>query len=163
MIIESTLTREEFVRHSLTRHFSRPSFYFYAFVFAALTTYTFITPGARQTLYLAAVLPVLAYSLGGVIAALRRSRDKNMPLYLPIRYEFGPEGVEVSSRLGRTVVNWADIRNWRKVVGVYELAIGNGQLLLISQQAVAPRQVAPFEELLDQRIYPKPKQGRTNE
>jgi hypothetical protein len=163
MIIESTLTREEFVRHSLTRHFSRPSFYFYAFVFAALTTYTFITPGARQTLYLAAVLPVLAYSFGGVIAALRRSRDKNMPLYLPIRYEFGPEGVEVSSRLGRTVVNWADIRNWRKVVGVYELSVGNGQLLLISQQAVAPRQVAPFEELLDQRIYPKPKQGRTNE
>lgn len=162
MIIESTLTRQEFVRHSLTRHFSRPSFYFYAFIFAALSTYTFITPGARQTLYVAAVLPVLAYSFGGVIAALRRSRDKNLPLYLPIRYEFGQEGVEVSSRLGRTMVSWADLRNWRKVVGVYELALGNGQLLVISQQAVAPRQVTSFEELLDRRIYPKPEQGRAS-
>lgn len=159
MIIESTLNRQEFVRHSLTRHFSRPAFYFYAFIFAALTTYTFITPGARQGLYLAAVLPVLAYSLGGVMAAIGRSRDKRLPLYLPIRYEFGKDGVEVSSKIGRTLIPWADLRNWRKMVGVYELAVSNGQLLVISQRAVTPHQVGPFEQLLDQQIYPKPQPG----
>jgi hypothetical protein len=155
MIIESVLNRQEFVRYSLTRHFSRPSFYFYAFVFAALSTYTFITPNARQTLYLAAILPVLAYSLGGWIAVQRRSRDESLPLYLPIRYEFGKEGVEISSRLGRSEVPWRDLRSWRKQVGVYEIAISNGQVLVIAERALAVRQVEQFEELLNKQIYTK--------
>lgn len=155
MIIESTLNRQEFVRYSLTRHFNRPSFYFYAFICAALTTYTFITPGARQALYLAAALPVLAYSLGGWIAVMRRSRDESMPLYMPIRYEFSKQSIEVNSRLGRSVVAWSDVRDWNKVIGVYELSLENGQLLVIAQRAVAPQQVSQFEALLNQQIGAK--------
>jgi hypothetical protein len=152
MIIESTLNRQEFVRYSLNRHFSRPSFFVYAFIFAALTTYTLVTPGARQALYLAAILPLLAYILGGWIAIVRRSRDKDMPLYLPIRYEFSKHGIETSSRLGRSELPWSDVREWHKTVGVYELSLKNGQMLVITERAFAPQQISQFEELLKKQV-----------
>ena len=159
MIIESTLSRQEFIRHSLTRHFRRPAFYAYAAVGAVLLTYAFFNPDVPLLLYLAAVLPLLAYALGGWFAVIRRSRDESLPVYVPIRYEFAKSGIEVSSRLGRSVIPWEQLRAWRKVVGVYELALTNGQLLVISQRAVGVRQVGALEQLLNARITPKPEPG----
>ncbi len=159
MIIESTLSRQEFIRHSLTRHFRRPVFYAYAAVGAVLLTYAFFNPDVPQLLYVAAVLPLLAYAISGWVAVVRRSRDESLPIYLTIRYEFAKSGIEVSSRLGRSIVPWEQLRAWRKVVGVYELALTNGQLLVISQRAVGARQIGAFEQLLTTRITPKPEPG----
>lgn len=159
MIIESTLTRQEFTRHALTRHFRRPAFYLFVFVCAVLTAYGFITPGVSNLVYLAAWLPVLVYAVGGWVVITRRGRDESLPLYLPTRYEFGKGGVELSSRQGRASFAWGEFRAWRKVVGLYELALTNGQLLVISARAVPPRQVASFEALLAKQISPKPEVG----
>lgn len=159
MIFESTLTRQEFTRHALTRHFRRPVFYVFVFVCAVLTAYGFFTPDAPWLIYLAAWLPVLTYGVGGWIMVTRRARDERLPLYLPTRYEFSKGGVELSSREGRNKFTWGDFRAWRKVVGLYELALTNGQLLVISSRAVPARQVGPFEELLAKQIQPKPEVG----
>lgn len=159
MIIESTVSRQEFIRHALTRHFRRPAFYLFVFVCAVLTAYGFLTPDAPSIIYLAAWLPLLVYAVGGWIALTRRARDASLPIYLPTRYEFGKTGVELSSRQGRSRFNWDDFRAWRKVVGLYELALTNGQLLIISARAVPPRQVASFEQLLARQIRPKPEVG----
>ena len=82
-----------------------------------------------------------------------------MPVCLQTRYEFTKSGMEPSSRQGRSQFTWSDFRGWRKVVGVYELTLTNGQLLVISARAVPPRQVGPFEELLKKQIAPKPEVG----
>lgn len=159
MIIESALTKQEFVRHALTRHFRRPAFYLYAFVAAVLTTIAFLQDEPSTLLLAAAWLPILIYGVGGWVQITRRSRDASLPLYLPTRYEFGKSGVEISSRQGRSTFSWADFRGWRKVVGLYELALANGQLLVFSQRAVAPRQVAALEELLTRQIKPGAEHG----
>lgn len=159
MIIESTLTPQEFVRHALTRHFRRPAFYLYAFVCAVLTTYAFFQPEPSTLLLIAAWVPVLVYAIGGWVMITRRSRDTSLPLYLPTRYEFTKGGVELSSRQGRSKFAWTDFRAWRKVVGIYELSLTNGQLLVITQRAVPPRQMNAFEELLTKQITPRPEAG----
>jgi hypothetical protein len=156
---ESTLTRQEFVRHALTRHFRRPAFYLYAFVCAALTTYAFFQDEPSNLLLAAAWVPVLVDAVVGWVTISRRSRDQSLPLYLPTRYEFSKGGLELSSRQGRGKFSWSDIRAWRKVVGLYELSLTNGQLLVISQRAVPPRQVGAFEDLLTRQITPKPERG----
>jgi hypothetical protein len=159
MIIESTLTRQEFVRHALTRHFRRPTFYLYTFVCAVLTAYAFLQEEPLTLLLVAAWLPLLVYSVGGWIRITRQGRDTSLPLYLPTRYEFSKSGLELSSRQGRSRFAWDDIRAWRKVVGVYELSLTNGQLLVLSERAVPPRQLRAFEELLSRQIRPKPEPG----
>jgi len=159
MIIESTLLPQEFVRHALTRHFRRPAFYLYAFVCAVLTTYAFLQDDPLTILLAAAWIPVLVYAVGGWISITRRSKDASLPLYLPTRYEFGKTGIELSSRQGRTKFAWSEFRAWRKVVGLYELSLTNGQLLVISSRAVSPRQIGAFEELLNRQITPKPERG----
>lgn len=159
MIFESTMTRQEFLRHALTRHFRRPAFYLFVFVAAVMTTYGFVTPDAPTLVYLAAWLPLLIYAVGGWVTLSRRAGDEKLPIYLPTRYEFTKSGIEMSSRQGRSKFAWADFRGWRKVVGVYELALTNGQLLVISGRAVPPRQVGAFEELLRKQIAPKPEVG----
>jgi hypothetical protein len=159
MIIESTLTRQEFVRHALTRHFRRPTFYLYAFVCAVLTAYAFLQEQPLTLLLLAAWLPLLVYGIGGWIRITRQGRDASLPLYLPTRYEFSKGGVELSSRQGRSKFAWDEIRAWRKQVGVYELSLTNGQILVLSERAVPPRQLRAFEELLTRQIKPRPEAG----
>jgi hypothetical protein len=159
MIIESTLNRQEFTRHALTRYFRRPVFYVYAFVCAVLTAYAFFQEEPSTLLLAAAWLPVLVYSVGGWVNIARRSRDESLPLYQPTRYEFGKGGVELSSRQGRSSFSWSDFRAWRKVVGLYELSLTNGQILVISQRAVPPRQIDGFEQLLTKQITPRPEAG----
>jgi hypothetical protein len=159
MIIESTLTRQEFVRHALTRHFRRPAFYLYTFVCAVLTAYAFLQEEPLTLLLVAAWLPLLVYGASGWVRITRQGRDTSLPLYLPTRYEFSRGGLELSSRQGRSKFAWDDIRAWRKVVGVYELSLTNGQLLVLSERAVPPRQLRAFEELLSKQIKPKPEAG----
>ncbi|MGQ9925606.1 MAG: YcxB family protein [Chloroflexaceae bacterium] len=159
MVIESTISRKEFLRHALSRHFRRPGFYLYAFVAATLTAYGFFAPNAPTILYLAAWLPLLVYGAAGWIAITRRSRDTSLPIYLPTRYEFDKRGVEMSSRQGRNTFAWDEFRNWRKAEGVYELTLRSGQLLIISQRALSPRQAAALEDLLKKQITPRPEPG----
>jgi hypothetical protein len=159
MIIESTLTRQEFTRHALSRHFRRPGFCLYSVVCAVLTAYAFFQPSPSTLLLLAAWLPFLIYCISGWVTISRRSRDANLPLYLPTRYEFTARGVEMSSRQGRVDFAWDRFRSWRKVVGVYELTLTNGQILVISERALSQRQARSLEQMLNQRIKPKPEPG----
>lgn len=159
MIIESTLSRQEFARHALTRHFGRPSFYVYAFVAAVLSAYAFFQESVPPLLLVAAWLPLLVYSVGGAVQITRRSRDAALPVYLPTRYEIRPGGIEVSSRQGRSDLPWESFRAWRKVSGVYELSLTSGQVLIISERALTQKQARELDQTLTKRINPKPEPG----
>jgi hypothetical protein len=159
MIIESTLSRQEFTRHALTRHFRRPGFYVYAFVAAVLSAYAFFQASAPPLLLVAAWLPLLVYAVGGWVSITRRSRDESLPIYLPTRYEIRPGGIEVSSRQGRSALPWEGFRAWGKVSGLYELSLTTGQLLVISARALSQKQAHELEQTLSKRIKPKPEPG----
>jgi hypothetical protein len=159
MNIESTLSRKEFAQHALYRHFRRPGFYIYAFVCAVLTAYAMFQNDPSSALLLAAWIPFLVYTIAGWVIINRRSKDETLPVYLPTRYALDKQGIEVSSRQGRSRVPWEQLRSWRKISGVYELTMTNNQILVISQRAVSARQVRPFEELLKANIQPKPEPG----
>lgn len=89
----------------------------------------------------------------------RQSRNRDLPIYQPTRYELGRETLIVSARSGRSEIPWSKVRAWRKLGGVYELQLINGQVLLISARAIGPRQVGAFERMLRNRIEPKPEPG----
>ncbi len=156
---ESALTRQEFVRHALSRHFRRPMFYIFAFVAAVLTAYAFMSETAPAILYLAAWLPLLIYAVTGWISLSRQSRDNQLSIYQTTLYTFSQRGIELNSRQGRSTIRWPEIQNWRKVIGIYELVLTNGQVMVIAQRAVPPRQLKSFEDLLKQQIQPKPESG----
>lgn len=159
MNIESTLSRKEFTQHALYRHFRRPGFYIYAAVCAILTAYAMLQDEPSSLLLLAAWIPFLVYSIAGWIIINRRAREEALPIYLPTRYTLGKQGIEISSRAGRSEVPWDQLRSWRKISGIYELTLTNNQILVISQRAVSARQLRQFEDLLKANIQPKPEPG----
>jgi hypothetical protein len=160
MIIESTLGRREFTRHALGRHFRRPIFYVYAMLAAILTAYTIYDSSVAQLPALAAGwLPFLVYGIVGFIAIPRRAKDPQLPVYQPTRYDLSTKSLIMTVGGRRSEFGWADFRSWRKSFGVYELLLKSGQLLLIAQSALGPRQVAGFEKLLRESIAPAPERG----
>ncbi|ABY34435.1 MAG TPA: YcxB family protein [Chloroflexus aurantiacus] len=160
MIIESTISQKEFVQHALSRYFRRPIFYVFAFVAAVLTAFVIYDPTIPQApALLGGWIPFLVYAIVGWITIRRQSRNRDLPIYQPTRYELGRDTLIVSARSGRSTIPWSQVRNWRKLAGVYELQLVNGQVLLISARAISPRQVGTFERMLRNRIEPKPEPG----
>ncbi len=160
MIIESTISQQEFVRHALSRYFRRPIFYLFAFVAAVLTAVVIYDPSIPQApAMLGGWIPFLVYAAVGWITITRQSRNRDLPVYQPTRYELGRETLVVSMRSGRSEIPWSQVRQWRKVGSVYELQLLNGQVLLIAARAIGPRQVGAFERMLRNRIDPKPEPG----
>lgn len=152
MVIQSTLTPEEFRRYELNRHFRRSMFYFYAFIFAVLTVYALTNPTAPIAIYVVAPVPLLAYSIGGWAAIIRRSNDPDLPAFLPMRYELTTSGVRLHTPKGDSSFTWSDFKAWRKALGVYELTLQNGLLLVFSEAAVPQAQVKSLDDLLKKQI-----------
>ena len=160
MIIESVISQKEFIRHALSRYFRRPMFYVFAFVAAVLTAFVIYDPSVPQVPALVGGwLPFLVYSIVGWIMIHRQSRKRDLPVYQPMRYELGRDTLIVKAQTGRSEIPWSQVRGWRKLFGVYELQLINGQVLLISGRAIGPRQVGAFERILRNRIDPKPEPG----
>lgn len=150
MVIETSLSREQFVRLAILRHFQRTTFYIYATLCAGLTAYALVQGTAL--LLLVAWVPFLLYIMVGVIGAWRASRDKASPVFLPTRYEFTPQGVAISTRRGNTNLDWDHFSEWRTMLNCYILVLTGGAILAIPQAAVPPHQTAGFEKLLTDKL-----------
>ena len=97
MILESTLTRREFTRHALSRHFRRPIFYVFAMLAAIMTAYTMYDPTAAIIPALAAGwVPFLVYAVVGFVAIPRSTRNPELPVYLPTRYDISSNRLTMS-------------------------------------------------------------------
>lgn len=150
MIVEAQLTREQFRRLSLLRHFQRAPFYIWASVAAGLTAIA--TVYFRPQLILVGWVPFLAYVLVGLVSAVRGGRDRRAPYFLPTRYDLSPKGVEVKTERGGSHLAWSDFTGSRKMVGCYVLTLRSGAILAIPQEAVPPRERPRLEALLDEKL-----------
>lgn len=147
---EASLSRQQFIRLAVLRHFQRLNFYLYASLCAMLSAYALLQ-GAYLVL-LAAWVPFLCYIGFGVFGAWRASTARHAPIFLRTRYVFGPQGVELSTRQGRSQLGWEQFAGWRQLIGCYVLMLKGGSILAIPQDAVPKRQVAAFEQLLSEQI-----------
>ena len=153
MTVETTLSRDQFIRLSILRHIQRKTFYFWAIICAVLTAYA-IVRGPYLLLY-AAWIPFGLYLGAGIFFAVQGSMDKNQPHFLPTRYEFGSKGVSVSTAQGQSVLGWEHFSGWKKMAQCYVLFLTAGPILAIPQKAIAPAQTAKFEGLLDKHLQPQ--------
>jgi hypothetical protein len=153
MVIETSLTRDLFIRLSILRHFQRTMFYAYAILCAGLTAYSLFTN--NQLLLLVAWVPFLIYIITGVLGAVQVSRNKESPVFLRTRYEFTPQGIDISTTQGRSQIEWAHVNEVQKMINCYVLVLANSSILAIPESAVPPHQKDSFEQLLRDYIAKK--------
>ncbi len=151
MVIHATLSKALFIQLSILRHFQRLTFYVYATLCAGVTAYVLLQ-GADPRLLLLGWIPFGMYMLSGILSAIRASRVKNAPYFLPTRYEFTPAGITISTSQGRSQLGWEHIESWGKMVNCYVLVLQGNAVLAIPQEAILPHQVAGFETLLQKQI-----------
>lgn len=150
MTVETTLTRDLFIRLSILRHIQRKTFYFWAIVCAVLTAFALVQ-GPMLLLY-AAWLPFGLYLAAGIFLAVQGSMNQNQPHFLPTRYEFNSSGVSVSTEQGHSQLGWEHFSGWKKMAHCYVLFLTTGPILAIPQKAVAPTQTGKFEGLLNKHL-----------
>ena len=150
MVIETTLSREQFIRLSIWRHIQRKTFYFWALTCAALTAFAILR--GPQVLLVAAWLPFLLYLLLGIVTAFKQVTDKTSPLFLPTRYEFTDKGVAVSSQQGNSQLKWSHFAAWKVIAGCYVLVLAAGPIVAIPKSAVPVTQMSRFEGLLKKHV-----------
>jgi hypothetical protein len=150
MIIETSLSKDQFIRISLLRHFQRISFYFWAITSAILTAYALF--GGPFILLLVGWMPFGFYIVSGVVSAYAASRNKDAPFLQRTRYVFTEQGVKISSVMGESQLEWQHFGGWSTMAGCYVLFLTSGAMLAFPQDTVPPHQVNKFETLLRQHI-----------
>lgn len=150
MTVETTLTREQFIRLSLLRHIQRKTFYFYAIMCAVLTAYALVW--GPQLLLLVAWVPFILYLLLGLIGALRDGNNKEHPLFQPTRYQFDHKGLSIKSNQGQSQLEWQHFAGWKTMAACYVLFLKAGPMIAIPQSAFSAPQIPEFEGLLRQHI-----------
>ncbi len=152
LVVETRLTKDQFIRLSMLRHFQRPTFYFNAVTGAVLTAYGLF--GGPFVILFVAWTPLLLYILFGVIAAFRDSRVREAP-FLKTRYEFDKRGVHVSTEKGESLLVWDEFIGWRVLIECYVLALKAGAILAIPRESISMQKQAQLEEILYANIGQK--------
>ncbi len=151
MVINTTLSRDLFIRLSILRHIQRPTFYVYALLAAGLTVYTY-TQGRPIVFLFMGWIPLGLYLFLGVISAIRASRIKDAPYFLPTGYDITDDGVAINSARGESHLEWKHFESWHEMVNTYVLVLEGGAILAIPQASVPPHKRDEFEDLLRTHI-----------
>ncbi len=146
MVIEFTLTKEQFQRLMIPRHFQRPSFYFFALAASAITVYA-IMHGPLILLW-AAWPPFFIYLVVGVVSVIRASNRDDLPFFLHTRYELSKNGVDVQTPVHNTNLPWDSFVDWGTMAQCYLLMLDGGAFLAIPKDAIAEADKIKFESFL---------------
>jgi hypothetical protein len=152
LVIETSLTKDQFIRLSILRHIQRPTFYFIIITASVLTVWALY--GGPFLLIFVVWTPLILYLIFGVVSAYRDSKLRQTP-FLPTRYEFGKKGVQVSTSEGSSLLPWNDFVGWRTLVGCYVLVLSAGAILAIPQQSLPKPKQEQLETMLTRRIAPR--------
>lgn len=156
-----SLSRDQFIKLALVRHFSRGNFYFLAATCSLFTAYAIYQDA---WLLLVAVWPPFVLYIGyGIASVLRASRDPASPLFLPTHYEITDAGITVETEQGRSEIAWNEVTMFRVMVGCYVLYLESGLVLAIPQKAVPKEQVEPFEKFVSERLIEARRRWGTRE
>ena len=150
MVIETSLTRDQFIRLSILRHFQRIHFYVFALTAAGLTAWGLLR--GPLIFILVGWIPFFVYIIVGVITAVKDGRDEDNPIFSSTRYEFTKKGVSINSKAGNSNLAWQDFIGWKMMTKCYVLTLSSGAILAIPQTAVPINQIAKFESLLNRNI-----------
>jgi hypothetical protein len=149
LVIETELTREQFIQLSVLRHFQRNGFYFTALTSGAVAAYGWFNQSVL--IFFVAWTPLLIYVTYGLVIAWRDSRLREAP-FLRTRYEFSDQGVHVSTSQGAGQLGWRDFAGWRVMADCYVLILSAGSILAIPQRSVPPHKRERLEQMLQTRV-----------
>jgi hypothetical protein len=150
MVIETQLTRNQFILLSFWQHISRKTFYFYAATCLVITIWIMLKGDLH--LFLVGWIPLVIYLFFGVITTLRESSVKEHPAYLPTRYEFTPRGVTIKNERSESTLEWNNFDEWRVMVGCYVLMLSGGRMLAIPLSTISRDDARTLEKMLRQHI-----------
>jgi len=150
MNVHATLNRDQYIRVSLWRHFSRRLFFFYAATAAFVTAYAIIFEA--YIFLLVGWIPFSLYILFGMVDVFRSSRQDNQPALQPTQYKFEKSNISVKMGGETSQLAWDDLKNWRLIADCYVLVLVNGAVLAIPKRDVPLQRVKKFEDLLNEQI-----------
>ncbi len=150
MVIESSLTKELFVRLRIWRHIQRKTFYFCALTGAALAAWGYVQ--GPQFLMWLGWIPLLIYALPEILVIFKESRAENQPYLQSTRYEFKGKGISIRNTAGHSNLKWSHITHWQVIAGCYVLELLDGSILAIPRSALSATQRPKFEALLNKHL-----------
>jgi len=150
MVIEASLTTNQFVRISILRHLHRSHFFFFAATCSIVTAYAIYSD--RLIFLLVAWVPFAIYLAVGIVGIIQSSAANDRPYLLKTRYELSNKGIVVSNERGKSMLEWKHFSDSKLMLGCYVLFLHAGPMLAIPQTAIAPEQVNQFETMLAKYI-----------
>ncbi len=150
MVIETRLTRDQFIRLSVMRHFQRPMFYLNALACAAFTAYALFQ--GPWYIFILGWAPFMLYIIYGFFSAFQQANRHNHPYSMPTRYEFSNQGVHVSTSAGDNLLPWDQFVSWSTMADCYVLGLSAGSILAFPIDSVPQSKQPRLEDILKQNI-----------
>ncbi len=92
---------------------------------------------------------ILVISISILSVALP-SKNKNM--YLPVKYVFNDDKVNVVSSISTGEVKWDAFVKWQEIANYYLLYVSNQQFICIPKSSIPEQDVTKFETMLSNKI-----------
>jgi hypothetical protein len=146
MVIETRLSKDQFIRISVLRHFQRPVFFINAFACAIATVYAIFQ--GPWYIFLVGWAPFMIYIVLGFLTAIREGNQPDHPYQFKTRYEFSSKGIHVSTEAGSNLLEWRRFVSWSMMAGCYVLTLSAGSILAIPQDDIPPHNQNRLEQLL---------------
>jgi hypothetical protein len=157
MTIESTLSKEAYIKLSTALHFNQLYFHVFLVVAGLVTAYALTT--GNYPLAIIAWIPTVSHVGLGLFTIYRTASNQENPHFLPTRYKFDETGVMVGTSKGQAKLKWADIVRWGKIADCYVLFLEEGSLFAIPRKAILHHHVAQFEQMLQEKIMKQQRGG----
>jgi len=106
------------------------------------------------------VLVAIFITVWGYITWLTSS-PRTTELYLPVVYEFSPDGIVFTGQAGEGSLEWQQVKRWNLRAGHYQLYVAGASYLLIPQDDIEGPSISRFEELLRQHVSKGPRKRST--
>ena len=151
MVIESRLSKADFIKINLHMAFRRRSRYITVAATIVLTAVALLSGNyvlLLVWLYFAFVVTPVFYRT--LRAAFSR---KNASFFLPVRRTFSEKGVQTESPISNALVPWNQFVQWKKLPNYYLLYINPRSFVGIPRSAVPDADA--FESLLRRKIRQK--------
>jgi hypothetical protein len=154
IVVESTLTKAEYIKISYFLLFRKWSFCFFMGTALLLILLSVIIGNIEMLITALAFLIfiLLVYSIAIIYAAFS---SKNRNFFLPMRYVFIDNGVSQESSMSHSTMKWTAFVKWRKIAGYYLLYISKEHFVAIPRSEIPVDSVSELENLISSKITGK--------
>lgn len=153
MIIDSKLSKQEYVRLNIALIFRNVSTYiFLAFgsIYLLFSLWIMFDWGDYFLLLVWGVFSVFTVAYYWFAIYRATNSKENGKMYLPAHYEFNENDIKITTPTGKSETTWAIFVKWRFLAGHYMLYISRIQFIPIKAENVGDKK--EFEKMLREKV-----------